>query len=85
MEKGDEGKEAATVNYVAWSKERGFYYSPDGAYARREDYERLQRHVARLKTIAAEMRAWPASNIGEALLLQMDKWADRIERQHGEG
>jgi len=29
------------VQYVAWSKERGFYYSPDGWYVRRQDYESL--------------------------------------------
>ena len=32
-------KASTDTPYVAWSKERGFYYSADGWYVRRQDYD----------------------------------------------
>ena len=34
-----------TVNYIGWSKERGFYHTAEGAYVKRSDYEALQQGV----------------------------------------
>ena len=39
---------------------------------------RLSMLVAGVQQLEQEMRAWPAGNIGSLLLLQHDKWADRL-------
>lgn len=73
--------------FVAWSAERGFYYSDDGAYIRRQDYERILAHRdARLAARDDEIRALvqkaqaTSAEIQARLAAIVQEWRETAER-----
>lgn len=46
-----------TPPYVSWSHDRGFYYDPEGAYVRRQDYDFLLQRVTELEAQLEDSKA----------------------------
>jgi len=57
-----------------------YWHAEEQKESRRADAAeaRLRTLVDALGTLEREMRAWPQHNIGSALLLRMDRWADQL-------